>query len=187
MWEYHREAVHVYTEALLLAYQSDVEALFRHCATVMGQGQIPAALAGDWSVVREYLHNAAASIRMVLDKRVAERYSPEFARTWAESPPPAIRFELLATLTNRRGTQQLHEAALAVREHVTIRDELELDQQQRVLLERIVSGASIAEIARELGYSQRSIYRALSKLWDTLGVPNRSQAVHKALREGLLD
>ena len=48
-------------------------------------------------------------------------------------------------------------------------------------------GTAIAEMAHSLGYSQRTIYRALDRLYHTLGVTDRIQAVRKAATEGLLD
>ncbi len=61
-----------------------------------------------------------------------------------------------------------------------------LDDEQRLLLERVTAGASIASLASDLGYSPRSIYRALSRLWEGLGVLNRAAGVRKALQQGLI-
>ena len=44
-----------------------------------------------------------------------------------------------------------------------------------------------SRFAEEFGYSRRSLYRQLSKLWRALGVAGRMEAVRKAAAEGLLD
>lgn len=41
--------------------------------------------------------------------------------------------------------------------------------------------------AMELNYSPRSIYRKLVKLWGSLGAHNRTEGLHKAAEEGLID
>ncbi|MCY4664378.1 MAG: hypothetical protein OXC00_06920 [Acidimicrobiaceae bacterium] len=43
------------------------------------------------------------------------------------------------------------------------------------------------EMAASLGYSERTIYRTLDRLYIALGVTDRTQAVRKAATEGLLD
>ena len=42
-------------------------------------------------------------------------------------------------------------------------------------------------MAASLGYSERTIYRTLDRLYIALGVTDRTQAVRKAATEGLLD
>lgn len=62
-----------------------------------------------------------------------------------------------------------------------------LDDEKMRLLKAVASGAAIADLAADLGYSQRSMYRALASLWRALGVPDRVQGIRKAAAEGLLN
>lgn len=62
-----------------------------------------------------------------------------------------------------------------------------LTSEQRCLLKAVASGAAVADLATEFGYSRRSMFRELAKLWKELGVDDRIQAVRKAAAEGLLD
>ena len=62
-----------------------------------------------------------------------------------------------------------------------------LDDEQMRLLRAVASGAAIADLAADLGYSQRSMYRALTALWRALGVPDRVQGIRRAAAEGLLN
>ena len=55
------------------------------------------------------------------------------------------------------------------------------------MLARLKAGAAIADLAAEMGHSERSMYRVLARLWDRLGVPNREEGVRKAAEEGLVD
>ena len=60
--EYHREAVHIYSESLPWSYQSDVARLFRDSSSAMAGCLIPSDLAGDWAIVTAYMREAAGSI-----------------------------------------------------------------------------------------------------------------------------
>ena len=62
-----------------------------------------------------------------------------------------------------------------------------LDERELELLKRLAAGVAIADIAAEMGYSERSVYRALANLWKKLGVPGRNEGVQKAASVGLLD
>ena len=48
-------------------------------------------------------------------------------------------------------------------------------------------GAHIPELATAFGYSQRSVYRMLSRLWRKLGVTGRAEGLEQAASRGLLD
>lgn len=187
---YLREAVALYAEALPASYQSDIESLFRHCAELMGQGKIPAELAEDWAIIRQYLANAADSI----SERLAATGSPHSGEASLhadidtnDEPPPVVRFDRLAALTTPSGAQRLHAAASAVQSHVAGDPGVELDAAQRSLLEGVSAGLTVSELATQLGYSRRSIFRELSRLWDTMGVPDRAQGLRKAEAQGLVE
>ena len=62
-----------------------------------------------------------------------------------------------------------------------------LDARELELLKRLADGVAIADLAAEMGYSERSVYRALAGLWKKLGVPGRKEGVRKAASVGLLD
>ena len=61
-----------------------------------------------------------------------------------------------------------------------------LDDDQRRLLEGVSAGLTVSDLAAQLGYSRRSIFRELSRLWDALGVPDRAHGLRKAEEQGLL-
>jgi hypothetical protein len=186
---YHRDAVGLYAEALPPSYQVDIESLFRHCAESMDQGSIPASLAGEWVIVRSYLANAADSIAEMLEGgnlRPPEPVSGGGVDT-SEEPPPVVRYDRLAALTTQAGALRLESAASAVQTHTAGGPGPELDDDQRRLLEGVSAGLSVSELAAQFGYSRRSIFRELSRLWDALGVPDRARGLRKAEEQGLLE
>lgn len=170
--DYMSEAVKVYAEALPVSYQRDVASLFRRSGETMAEVSIPASDA--------------------LERQLAAQ--PESAPSQpATSPeiddhePVVVRFDRLAGLTTSAGARQLEQAALAVQGEVDGRAAVPLDEEHMRLLRAVASGAAIADLAVEFGYSRRSMYRELAKLWRALGVSGRVQGVRRAAAEGLLD
>lgn len=187
---YHRDAVGLYADALPLSYQIDIESLFRHCAESMELGSIPASLAEDWIIVRQYLANAADSIVEMLAAAASPRRRESLRPSMidaSDEPPPVVRYDRLAALTNPAGARRLQVAAEAVHAYVAGDPGVQLDETQRRLLEAVSAGLTVSDLATKLGYSRRSIFRELSRLWDAMGVPDRAQAVRKAQQQGLID
>lgn len=187
--EYLQEAVRVYGETLPLWYQRAVASLFRESADAMAERAIPAGLAEDWVIVGTYMRNASAAVMARAASSPGELRPPECEGSLeiGERMPTVVRFDRLAALATREGALGLERAAVAVQHHVGASSRLVLDDRQRRLLRRVASGAPIADLAEEFGYSRRSMYRELSRLWRALGVEDRVQAMCKAVAEGLLD
>ena len=186
---YHRAAVHVYAESLPASYERRIGSLFIHSAEAMGTVDIPSELAGDWLIVEAYVNNAGSAIA---DWLAAERRSPQDRQLRSpeiggDQPPRVIHYDRLAALTTLEGARRLERAALAVQRHVGAPSAAMLDDGQLRLLNRLAGGAAIVDMAADLGYSERTIYRALDRLYEALGVRDRLQAVRKAAAEGLLE
>ena len=62
-----------------------------------------------------------------------------------------------------------------------------IDPNDRHLLMRVAAGMRIVDLAEELGYSERTMYRMLARLWEQLGVEGRSAGLLRASDEGLLN
>ena len=188
--EYLDAAAYIYSESLPPWYQSDIASLFGRCAKTMGGYSIPARLAADWVIVTDYLVAARATI---LDRLASSesRERPQDAAlvpvTEQETPPLVIRFDALARLTTSDGAKRLEQAAVAVRHYMEAPVPDVLDEREIKLLRRLADGVAIPDIAGELGYSERSVYRALANLWKKLGVPGRKAALQKAAAVGLID
>ena len=187
--EYHCEAVHIYNESLPWSYQRDVARLFRDSGNAMRGRLIPADLAGDWAIVTAYMREAAQSIEdWLASGEAGPRGSrPEQAPELTLENPRVVHWDGLAALTTRDGTLRLKRACVAVRQHFDAEAPPSLERSEQLMLKRLASGVPIADVASELGYSERSMYRELSKLWDKLGVSGRAAGLHKATAEGLID
>lgn len=98
-----------------------------------------------------------------------------------------IHYDRLAALTTLEGARRLERAALAVQRHVGAPSAPMLDNSQRRLLNMLAGGTAIVDMAEDLGYSERTIYRALDRLYAALGVADRLQSVRKATTESLLE
>ena len=186
---YHCEAVRVYAQSLPWSYQRDIGELFLDSAEALTDWLIPAGLAEEWYIVTEYLRQAGAAIENWRDSAGSSDQFPEPAeRSELAGPPPrVIHYDALARLTTREGVRQLERASVAVRQHLETPDLVVLEDHERHLLKRLSSGASIVDIAAAVGYSERSVYRMLSKLWRKMGVPNRYDGLRRASSEGLLE
>ena len=188
--DYQREASRVF-ERLPAWYESKVAALFGRCAETMNSCSIPARLAQDWVIVTESMVTARRAILERLDSADPDLRSRTSSLNESieelETPPFMLRFDALAELTSRAGAMRLEQAAIAVRQYMEAPSPEFLDDREHELLRRLANGEAIADLAAEMGYSQRSIYRALASLWEKLGVPGRKEGIHKASLEGLLD
>lgn len=63
----------------------------------------------------------------------------------------------------------------------------ELSPHEHQLLQRLATGATIAALADEFGYSNRDMHRTMRRLYDRMQVPNLYQALILATRLGLVD
>ena len=145
------------------------------------------ALSDDALIVSAYMQNAASAILWWMRLRPATASEPAQRVEIDDRTPAVIHFDQIAALTTLAGALRLEAAALAVQRHASGNTVEGLDNGQRRLLRLLASGAAIVDIGAELGYSRRSIHRAMSRLFGALGVDNRSQAVHRAAAHGLLD
>jgi len=192
-WEpgYCRAAVGIYAEALPPWYQREMAALFSQAARALGEMSIPASLAEDWVIITTYLVSARAEILRLLasEESAAPTRPPASLESLTEqaSPPMVIRFDALAQLTTTEGATRLLEAAVSVREQMETAVPEGLDERELELLKQLAGGVPVADLASRAGYSERSIYRAMSGLWQKLGVQGRKEGVEKAVLEGLLD
>lgn len=187
--EFHREAVKIFSESLPWSYQRDVARLFRDCENAMTGRLIPSSLAGDWAIVTGFMREVAASI----EEWQASGEPVSSLQRLAEVPaqthenPRTVHWDDVAALTTRDGARRLKRASLAVRQYFDAEAPPSLEASEQLMLKRLVAGVPIADVASEMGHSERSMYRELSKLWDKLGVSGRAAGLQKARAEGLID
>lgn len=54
-------------------------------------------------------------------------------------------------------------------------------------LRRLAEGVTVADLAEEIGYSERETFRMLKETYNRIGATNRTEAIIWATRNGLLD
>lgn len=186
--EYHRAAMDVYEKSLPWSYQQEIAALFRQSAETMDELAIPAALAGDWAIVAEYLSGASVAIDRWLSSEESRLLESETVLVDIEDHTPVVvHFDELAELTTTEGANRLERAALAVQSHMETLTGAALGNYELHLLEMVASGLTIDEMAEDINLSPRSTHRELKKLWGALGVHGRTEGLNKAVEEGLID
>lgn len=96
--------------------------------------------------------------------------------------------EAVETAIGRRGLY-LHPqvAQRLVGRQARHNENLSLSDRERAVLEALVGGAGTDQIAAQLHMAPTTVKTHLSSIFRKLGVANRTQAVAKALREGLLE
>ena len=62
----------------------------------------------------------------------------------------------------------------------------DLTSQDLKRLQLLAEGGTVVDLARQVGYSEREMFRLLHDLYHRMGVDNRSEALVKAARWGLL-
>ena len=175
-----RDAVEVCAETLPVWYMSEMSSLFRHGTESMEGRSILVSQAEDWLIVIQHLRNARGALAKWVDSQ-RESGPSQLARlvTPADRVPSILRFDRLAGLTTSEGARRLAGAAHIVRQDLARASDWPLTSEQRRLLRAVASGAAVADIAEEFGYSRRSMYRRLSSLWRSLGVTGRMEAVRE--------
>ena len=179
----------MYAITLPWSYQRDIARLFNSCVYAMAKCSIPPGLAEDWFIVTAYFRECSGAIIKWLPYGKSQSSVEEPAERVAivGEAPGLIRYERLAELTTREGALRLEQAAVAVQELFCEPATTEIGDDQLRLLRMVASGATIAEIAHEFSYAQRTVFRALARLWKALGVTGRIEGIRVAAEEGLLD
>lgn len=104
---------------------------------------------------------------------------------WDASPEEVVAL-LEAGLQERSvlPTSMIHQLAMGTTDEPGVP---ELDRDQVAWLRALAAGATVTQLADQVGYSEREMYRLLRALYDRLGVGNRTQALLWATRRGVLD
>ncbi|MDH3260477.1 MAG: hypothetical protein OEM81_07755 [Acidimicrobiia bacterium] len=104
---------------------------------------------------------------------------------WDASPEEVVAL-LEAGLEARSvlPTSMMHQLAMGATDEPGVPD---LDRDQVAWLRALAAGATVAQLADRVGYSEREMYRLLRAVYDRLGVGSRTQALLWATRRGILD
>ena len=183
--EFHQAAVPIYARSLPWSYLLTLATRFADCADLMATVSAPTELADSWFTMQCYLRSASKA--MIEGAPPGVDYDQlATAVELAPQTPPVMPFAALAELLSRHGANELRKAGAAIETAADTIDQSPLTEQETQWLRAIADGHRTIDVAEESGYSERSLYRALSDMWDRLGVDNRTEAIRVATEAGWL-
>lgn len=185
--EFHRDAIWVWEQTLPWAYLGPLARGFCDIALHMGEHAAPKGPPESWAIVAEYLHTAGT---VLLDHAPTDMAKIADAQRMGERTPSVVRFDELAKLASADGAARLRLAGEDVARHVepaTRHAPPTLSDEELSILRSLAAGRRMVEIAEDHGFSERSLYRLLRDIWETLGATSRMEGLAIAIREGLLD
>jgi len=180
---FQRAAVEYYSESLPWSYLVPLAVNFDGCAKVMAGWAPPEAIRKQWLSVLRYLRSARTAI---CEQAPAETEldGDRLSANLSPITPPVMPFAKLALLLSPTGATDLIAAASSVEQACGKSEKCPLSEQEIQLLQAIASGSSIVDLALSSGYSERSMYRALSQTWQKMGVGGRTAGMRLAASSG---
>lgn len=141
-----------------------------------------------WTVIVAFLAGMAQAGRRytALDAAIPAEEGSPVETAIQPLAPSVVRTEELAGLIHPEGIDHLRSAAQTVADHFAPGVVDDFSDAEIQWLRALSDGIRVADLAVRSGYSERAMYRELRKLWDRLGVANRSQGMLRAGRLGLL-
>lgn len=198
--EYQEKAMQVYTQTIPWPYLTNLADQFKAAAREMTVAAAPGGIGHEWFIVTEYLRAASDVILALAPPSEGHRTT-----ILASSTPSVMQFGLLAEIASVAGAEELHAAGSTVRlamrigapnasnSQAVVRVETEgtqpielLSAHESTLVRRLISGGKVADIAIDLGYSERTLYRQLKSIWKRVGAKSRSAGIAKIVAEGWL-
>lgn len=183
--DFQRLGVEVYTQTLPWSYLTRLATAFADCADLMASVEAPVAISQEWLRMHEYLQSASKAIYESTPETI-ESDELISAEDIDPTTPPVMPFGKLAGLMSVKGAAAL--AAIgAVEDACDAHDHCPITEQEKEWLRRLRDGDRTLDIAADDGYSERSLYRALSQLWERIGVENRREAIGLAMKNEWID
>jgi len=98
--------------------------------------------------------------------------------------PAVMPFTRIAGLVSNAGARALVDAGRAVHHRAGHQTAPPISEEELSWVQRLAQGLRVVDLAEEVNYCERSMYRHLSLVWDRLSVRNRQEAIALAVREG---
>ena len=181
--EFQQIATSVYAETLSWGYLLGLSDAFEDCADLMLALGVPDNHAVEWTRIKQYLQFTAKAIREGADGPITD-HEHKTASDIEPTTPPVMPFGKLAQLVSAAGAETLIDAGSKVEQLCGEYDSCPITEQEKIWLNRLHHGDRTIDIAVEIGYSERSLYRALHELWERLGVDTRTEAIALAFKNG---
>jgi DNA-binding CsgD family transcriptional regulator len=182
--EFQRQALPIYTSVFPWEYLMNLAASFLERSDDMREMAVPGDAAQAWFCVDSYLKSTAEAIT---DAAPENAYLPNEPDPIRPVTPPVMPFARLARITHIDGAKALSEAGRQVELLCGQDDQCPLTEDEIIWLKRLRAGDRVIDIAQDHGYAERTLYRALSDLWDRLTVDNRTDAIALCAEKGWLN
>jgi two-component system, NarL family, response regulator DesR len=104
---------------------------------------------------------------------------------WDESPETIV--QVLSAAVEGRALLPLEVAKVLASKTTAVRRPQQISSNEIEWLRILAGGATIRELAEHIGYTERALHRLLRDLYRRMGVGNRTEAILKASRCGLLE
>ena len=156
-------------------------------AVVIVRSSVPPDALGDFN--REHPHIPVLGVIDLVDVSTFAAWVRAGAvGVLSESDDPADYVHAISTARNGRAPVPF-KILRAMAQRVPTSDDLSTwaNADEQMWLQEMASGRTVAELAAELGYSERAMFRNLRRLYVRLGVKNRTEALLWADRSGVLD
>ncbi|WP_207232424.1 helix-turn-helix transcriptional regulator [Micromonospora kangleipakensis] len=105
---------------------------------------------------------------------------------WRQVTAGALRRTVDATVDGQAVLPSVVAAALAAGTPTTAGRQSRLSEEQLSWLRRLAVGVTVAQLADDVGYSERAMYRLLHAVYQEMGVRTRVQAIMQAQDSGWL-
>ena len=106
----------------------------------------------------------------------------------AEDETPEVLVKVIdAALEGRASVPVAVIRAMAARIPVAPDPAAWVSDEEASWLQRMAAGATVADLAEAVGYSEREMFRMLRETYTRIGASNRTEAIIWATRHGLLD
>jgi len=181
--EFQRDATPIYAETCPWEYLLGLCNAYEELADLMDTRPATDELKTEWTHMQEYLRSTGTAMR----SRAPDEVGPlmlAHAEDIEPQAPPVVLFGRLATLVSIEGARNWAQEVGRIEAWCGQEASCPITEQERVWLRRISAGDRTLDIARDSGYSERSLYRALADLWCRLQVDNRVEAVAVATKNG---
>jgi len=182
-FDFQQSVVDIYAETLSWEYMLGLCDAYEDCADLMVAIPAPLDCALEWSQMQQYMRSAVKAIRGSAEVPI-DGLELKSASDLEPTAPALVPFGKLAKVVSAEGAAALVSAGNKIALLCGQGDACPITEQEQTWLTRISNGDRTLDIATDDGYSERSLYRALSELWERLGVDNRLEAVALATKNG---
>lgn len=183
--DFQHQAVEVYAQTIPWTYLTKVAAAFLDCAGLMDGVRAPDSVSAEWQRMNRYLTSVAKAVFECAPDTI-ESEQLISAENLDPTTPPVMPFGQIARRMSRAGAAGLASIGV-VEDACDSHDHCPITDQEKEWLRRLRQGDRTLDIATDDGYSERSLYRALSDLWERLDVENRREAIGLAMKNGWID